>query len=159
MLATSALLFACADPLTADAEQAVKRRLRDPESAQFRDMTRCERPGINGIRGEVNAKNSAGGYAGFAAFIYIDGNVAILPPMGQGAGDIQTYETPLAQWDALFRRCNSDAANGAVDNASRASDAAAANAAASDAANAANEAEAAANAAAAAAEADAAHFR
>lgn len=48
------------------AEQAVKRILNDPESAQFRDM----RVYTLSVCGEVNAKNAMGGYVGFQRFIY-----------------------------------------------------------------------------------------
>lgn len=43
------------------AKELVTARLKDPESAQFRSQT--------GICGEVNAKNSFGGYTGFKRFI------------------------------------------------------------------------------------------
>lgn len=138
-----ALLAAC-DPAISTAEQAVRRTLRDPDSAQFRDVSRCERSGIDGVRGEVNAKNSAGGYAGFAYFIAINGDVAILSGLS-GGDDVQMYRTPPEHWEALFRQCNSDATNRSVDNASQAAsnsalsaaqDASAAAQAASDAASA-----------------------
>lgn len=43
------------------ARELVTARLKDPESAQFRNQA--------GICGEVNAKNSFGGYTGFKRFI------------------------------------------------------------------------------------------
>lgn len=46
----------------------IKNKLRDPESAQFRN----EHVGNNGILcGEINFRNGSGGYAGFARFISI----------------------------------------------------------------------------------------
>lgn len=44
-----------------DARDAVRARLKDPDSAQFRNQA--------GWCGEVNAKNSLGGYVGYRRFI------------------------------------------------------------------------------------------
>ena len=43
------------------AQESVKALLKDPSSAEFRNM--------NGICGEVNSKNSFGAYTGFVRFI------------------------------------------------------------------------------------------
>lgn len=49
-----------------DARAAVARNLRDPASAQFRDV----KPGTPGyVCGEANGKNAYGAYSGFARFI------------------------------------------------------------------------------------------
>ena len=48
---------------------AVKNNLKDPESAQFKD--------VDGYCGEVNVKNSYGGYTGFKRFISVDGSTVI----------------------------------------------------------------------------------
>lgn len=50
-------------------EKLVKEQLKDPDSAQFKD--------VKGKCGEVNAKNSYGGYTGFKRF-YVSNDVAIL---------------------------------------------------------------------------------
>ena len=50
-------------------EKLVKEQLRDPESAQFQNVK-------NGC-GEVNAKNSYGGYTGFKKF-YTKGNQVVI---------------------------------------------------------------------------------
>lgn len=52
-----------------EVEKTVKQQLKDPDSAQFKD--------INGRCGLVNAKNSYGGYTGFKRF-YISNDVVIL---------------------------------------------------------------------------------
>jgi len=52
-----------------DAEIALKNFLRDPESAQIRNQS--------GMCGEVNSKNSFGGYTGFKRFIASPAIVAI----------------------------------------------------------------------------------
>lgn len=50
-----------------DAKAAVLANLKDPDSAQFRNL--------NGYCGEVNSKNSAGGYSGFERFVAIGSKV------------------------------------------------------------------------------------
>ena len=47
------------------AKSAVSNQLKDPSSAQFRNLVEVS-PGV--VCGEVNAKNSFGGYAGFKRF-------------------------------------------------------------------------------------------
>jgi hypothetical protein len=47
----------------------VKERLKDPDSAQFRDVFVSNTGGLPVVCGEVNAKNSFGGYGGFQRFI------------------------------------------------------------------------------------------
>lgn len=56
-------------------EQAVKNRLKDPESAQFRDMKYWKFESVTEVEGGlfyvcgfVNAKNSFGGYNGYKPF-------------------------------------------------------------------------------------------
>lgn len=80
------------------AKDAVRRLLKDPDSAQFRDVQACAKPGA--VRGEVNGKNSYGGYAGFEPFIYADGSAAILSDRATA------YD--LDRWEALSRKCYSD---------------------------------------------------
>lgn len=55
--------------LLASVQVAVKRELKDPDSAKFRDL---QTMGVNGsilVCGMVNSKNGSGGYAGFTPFI------------------------------------------------------------------------------------------
>lgn len=58
--------------ITQAAADRVSQRLKDPSSAQFRNLTYHN---INGfahvVCGEVNAKNAMGGYAGFRPFIVV----------------------------------------------------------------------------------------
>ncbi|WP_206432195.1 hypothetical protein [Sphingomonas sp. ABOLF] len=70
-------------------KEAVRHNLKDPESAQFRDVGRCGASDF--VFGEVNGKNSYGAYTGFKSF-YSDGVVA--------AADVEDLE-----WDRLFRGC------------------------------------------------------
>ncbi|WP_372502401.1 hypothetical protein P7L66_13330 [Tistrella mobilis] len=49
---------------------AVLRQLKDPDSAKFRDVRLVDHPaGGRVVCGEVNARNSYGGYVGFARFV------------------------------------------------------------------------------------------
>jgi hypothetical protein len=49
------------------AEDAVREKLRDPSSAQFRNV-RLNSLSSSEVCGEVNAKNAFGGYIGFVRF-------------------------------------------------------------------------------------------
>ena len=52
-------------------EQAASRDLRDPGSAQFRNLVRLvSDQGGEAYCGEINAKNAFGGYTGFVRFYY-----------------------------------------------------------------------------------------
>ncbi len=55
-------------------EQFVSPHLKDPSSARYRNITYRTRNGLPVLCGEVNARNSFGGYTGFEFFIAI-GNV------------------------------------------------------------------------------------
>ena len=55
--------------------KAVAAELRDPASAQFRDIQQ----GTTTACGEVNGKNAMGGYAGFKKFAYRNGVVMFEP--------------------------------------------------------------------------------
>lgn len=58
------------DTAIVNAEEAMRSKLRDPGSAQFRNVERCGAGEI--VHGEVNGKNSYGAYTGFTKF-YSDG--------------------------------------------------------------------------------------
>lgn len=63
------------DSVTARAKAAVAAKLKDPTSPLFTELKRAKRPNVNGkpidtICGLVNAKNSYGGFAGPARFVY-----------------------------------------------------------------------------------------
>jgi hypothetical protein len=62
------------------AKEAVANRMKDPGSTQFRNVSFHE--GTQAVCGEVNAKNSFGGYVGFRAFSYVDGRVTVMPSTG-----------------------------------------------------------------------------
>lgn len=56
--------------------EALDNRLKDPGSAQLRDVAILDSPGMQWACGQVNAKNSFGGYVGYTAFVgaLIDGS-------------------------------------------------------------------------------------
>ncbi|MGO2242097.1 MAG: hypothetical protein ACTH5D_10110 [Halomonas sp.] len=61
------------------AKDAVAERLRDPSSAQFRNVKGGERRGLYSVCGEVNGKNAYGAYSGYERFITNnEGNVVYL---------------------------------------------------------------------------------
>lgn len=63
-----------------EAEAAVRDALKDPESAMFRDLhgiSVAEDGPVMAVCGEVNAKNSYGGYIGYNRFAYTTGKVYI----------------------------------------------------------------------------------
>ncbi|MEH6697228.1 MAG: hypothetical protein V7672_00870 [Brevundimonas sp.] len=83
------------DRTEADAKQTVAAQLKDPSSAQFRNVI------TNGsiVCGEVNGKNSWGAYAGFTRFIAAD-EIVIMEPDGgeEHANARQSFDT---SWSAL----------------------------------------------------------
>lgn len=63
-------------------EAEVKQNLKDPDSAQFRNIKRFP---DDVVCGEVNSRNSFGGYAGYQPFAHVDGKVSF------GAAEIATW--------------------------------------------------------------------
>lgn len=54
----------------------IKANLKDPDSAQFKDIKHM---GDDGFCGYVNAKNAFGGYTGYTMFVISSKGVSILP--------------------------------------------------------------------------------
>ncbi len=52
----------------AAAQVAAKKDLKDPDSARFQNLRIAEYDGGNVVCGEINAKNSYGGYVGYKRF-------------------------------------------------------------------------------------------
>lgn len=67
----------------------IERRLKDPASAQYRDVRAFLTGGHVTVCGEVNAKNAYGGYAGFEGFADWNGTLT-LP--GGGSPIVTPYE-------------------------------------------------------------------
>ena len=57
--------------LRVSAQMAVQAQLRDPGSAQFRDVIVVRQDSSTAVCGEVNAKNGFGGYIGYTSFVAI----------------------------------------------------------------------------------------
>jgi len=55
--------------LKLDTEEKLKASLKDPSSAEFRNVRVSHHGGRTHVCGEVNAKNSFGGYTGFMRFV------------------------------------------------------------------------------------------
>lgn len=63
----------------AAAKEIAARKLKDPSSAQFRDLRIAGTGDKARVCGEINGKNSYGGYVGFMKFS-VAGNAAIIEP-------------------------------------------------------------------------------
>lgn len=68
-------LAGCETRSVADAKKAVEDKLKDPESAQFKEITKTNTPDQPLICGKYNAKNAMGGYVGFRTFMYFKGRI------------------------------------------------------------------------------------
>ena len=64
------------------AKEAVKLRLKDPESASFRNIV-LPRNSSNAACGEFNSKNSLGGYGGFSKFVSTGSILTVLESDGE----------------------------------------------------------------------------
>ena len=77
-------------------KSAVLSQLKDPDSAHFGTLIRMTRPNLKGepvdvICGEVNARNSFGGYSGMSGFVYVVSiETAYLANESTGAPDLGT---------------------------------------------------------------------
>lgn len=82
-----------------DAKDSVKEILIDPESATFRNILVSEA----GVCGEVNAKNSFGGYTGYKIFFYSKSYGSIIQ-----SDDMSAYkESPQELKDGIIK-CATD---------------------------------------------------
>ncbi len=57
------------DKTIAAAQDSAKRSLKDPDSAKFQNIRIAEYDGGKVVCGEINAKNSYGGYVGYKRFV------------------------------------------------------------------------------------------
>jgi hypothetical protein len=58
------------EALIETAKKDVLKKLNDPDSARFSDLSAKEKDGRGIVCGRVNAKNRYGGYEGFRPFLY-----------------------------------------------------------------------------------------
>jgi len=84
--------------LLAEAQWQMKQRLKDPESAQFSGVAVVRVSGKPVVCGEVNARNSFGGFTGRKGFVMPKGGVVI------GEEDL-----PGADWANLWNQSCTDA--------------------------------------------------
>ena len=75
--------------LIAKVKKILLSELKDPESAKFRNVSVYRTAEARVVCGELNAKNSYGGYIGFVQFMADGGEVNIM------AGEINGYSTAL----------------------------------------------------------------
>lgn len=71
------------------AKTAVIAELKDPDSARFGTLIRATRPNVRGepmdvVCGQVNARNSYGGYSGMSGFVYFVGDKTLYFADGSG---------------------------------------------------------------------------
>lgn len=89
------------DPLIQRAEDAVRAQLKDPDSSEFRNVSRCGTG--QAATGDVNAKNGFGGYVGYVHFYYADGDAGLVDD-----GSLPGTEAWLhnaQKWSRLARQC------------------------------------------------------
>jgi hypothetical protein len=87
ILSIMALALAGCDQKMDKATDAVARTLKDPASAQFRDVRRCGPKG-EVYTGQVNSKNGYGAYGGFEHF-YSDGVLTSVGFSDPGVAELQ----------------------------------------------------------------------
>jgi hypothetical protein len=95
-----------ASRVVAEAKTLAAQGLRDPQSAQFRNVVTksIAENRLLMVCGEVNAKNAYGGYVGFQRFVYVEGSSAVLLQLSD---DEWQELTPDERTSAanLFNRC------------------------------------------------------
>lgn len=86
-----------------EAKAAVAAAMRDPSSAEFRDI----RETAAATCGEVNGTNAYGGYAGFTPFVYQGGTVLFEPkePIAPDTESQTAYLNAVAEFARAQRRC------------------------------------------------------
>ncbi|HQS97325.1 MAG: hypothetical protein B7X90_11180 [Novosphingobium sp. 17-62-19] len=86
-----------------DIENAVASKLRDPSSAEFRNIMQ----GSSATCGEVNGKNALGAYVGFKPFVYVRGIVLLEPeqPITANVEQMTAYYNAVAEFSRTRRRC------------------------------------------------------
>ena len=87
-------------------KEGIKKRLKDPDSAKFRDVRFYSGGTTPVVCGQVNAKNALGGYSGFERFIASGDNesIAFL------ASDVETGDSIDNAWNALCIKGSRDEA-------------------------------------------------
>lgn len=116
-------LAACSPAAVKDAQKAVLNGLRDPASAQFKDVKVCASDGSI-VVGEINAKNGLGGYAGFETFFFEAGRVVFASDRYFTQLSRRCYGRAPATEDSSNAQSIADALEESADNLEAAADAA-----------------------------------
>lgn len=106
------LISGCADPF-AEAKDALRRDLKDPDATKFREVRWCGKPG-GAVTGEYNAKNSYGAYTGFKPFFYSD---HIASGDFEGFGHERVYRQCMKEMAALTAERSGKPFNEAAEDA------------------------------------------
>lgn len=85
------------------AKKAVADALKDPASAQFREVTFKE--STRAVCGEVNGKNSYGGYVGFTPFAYEESGIVHLVPTSISSADFDSLVRGQKELSAVQKFC------------------------------------------------------
>ncbi|MCD9005185.1 hypothetical protein LDO31_02850 [Luteimonas sp. XNQY3] len=72
---------------TYEMQRRVQRNLKDPASAEFRNVHLSKKSGAPVVCGEVNSKNSFGGMGGYQRFVSAGDIQALEEQMGAGEMD------------------------------------------------------------------------
>ena len=80
MLAGTLLVGGCGQADFSEAEKGVRSFLKDPDSAQFRELREVS----GGVCGEYNAKNAMGGYVGYRPFKWARQNGTVVTVADDG---------------------------------------------------------------------------
>lgn len=81
LVSTTNLVFAKDSPFTLKAMESIKNQMKDPSSTQFKNLREIKNTlNTMSLCGEVNSKNSYGGYVGFKPFSYHNEELTILDP-------------------------------------------------------------------------------
>jgi hypothetical protein len=91
--------------LIADAEEAVRTKMKDPDAAKFTDVRLCQKP--KAVTGKVNGKNSYGAYAGEESFYYVDGEAVTISENPRRFNDL----SKLCFSDKVLQETNAVIAN------------------------------------------------
>jgi hypothetical protein len=86
-----------------EAKAAVAANLRDPGSADFRNMLGS----TSAVCGEVNGKNGFGAFAGFKRFVFADDTVTFEPemPVAADVPGMTAYYQASATFSRVSQRC------------------------------------------------------
>lgn len=86
-----------------DTQRVVAAELRDPSSAEFRNIIE----GTSTVCGEVNGKNAFGAYAGFKPFVSANGLVRFEPeqPAISDTQSLTGYYSALAEFSRARKQC------------------------------------------------------